>query len=131
MINLYQRRGFYRRLRCTFIILYAFTLWISSDKEKYYCIKKNHNLYLQAIHSMQEKLKFAHSDNMGYVTFCPTNLGTTLRASVHIKIPKLAAAPEFKEFCEALNIQPRGGFLLSIDVSSLGFLSKMFAKICH
>ena len=25
------------------------------------------------------------------LTFCPTNLGTTIRASVHVKLPKLAA----------------------------------------
>merc|ERR1712002_56200 len=36
------------------------------------------------------------------------NLGATLRASVHIKIPKLSALPEFKQFCDNLNIQARG-----------------------
>ena len=35
--------------------------------------------------------KFARSDSYGYVTSCPTNLGTGMRASVHIKIPKLTA----------------------------------------
>merc|ERR1712014_536801 len=33
--------------------------------------------------------KFAHSAQFGYVTSCPTNLGTGMRASVHIKIPNL------------------------------------------
>ena len=28
---------------------------------------------------------------LGMLTFCPTNLGTTIRASVHVKLPKLAA----------------------------------------
>lgn len=32
---------------------------------------------------------FAHDDHLGYITSCPTNLGTALRASVHIKLPKL------------------------------------------
>ena len=27
---------------------------------------------------------------------------------MHIKIPKLSKLPEFKEFCEKLNLQPRG-----------------------
>ncbi len=31
--------------------------------------------------------KFAHDDHLGYITSCPTNLGTALRASVHIKLP--------------------------------------------
>ena len=33
--------------------------------------------------------KFAHDDHLGYITSCPTNCGTALRASVHIKLPKL------------------------------------------
>jgi creatine kinase/arginine kinase len=33
--------------------------------------------------------KFANDDHLGYITSCPTNLGTALRASVHIKLPKL------------------------------------------
>merc|ERR1711872_148557 len=53
-------------------------------------------------------LSFAKRKGLGYLTFCPSNLGTTLRASVHIKIPKLAATPEFKSFCDNLNIQARG-----------------------
>jgi arginine kinase len=57
---------------------------------------------------MEKKLTFAHLDKFGYLTFCPSNLGTTLRASVHIKIPKLAASPEFKSICDSLNLQARG-----------------------
>lgn len=34
--------------------------------------------------------KFAHDDHLGYITSCPTNLGTALRASVHIKLPFLS-----------------------------------------
>ena len=33
--------------------------------------------------------KFARDDHLGYITSCPSNLGTGLRASVHIKLPKL------------------------------------------
>jgi len=63
---------------------------------------------VKAINTMEKKLSFAKRSGLGYLTFCPTNLGTTLRASVHIKIPKLSATPEFKEFCDKLNIQARG-----------------------
>lgn len=34
---------------------------------------------------------FAHSDSYGFVTSCPTNLGTAMRASLHLKLPKLVA----------------------------------------
>ena len=27
---------------------------------------------------------FSHDESLGYITSCPTNLGTALRASVHI-----------------------------------------------
>ena len=33
--------------------------------------------------------KFAHDDHLGFITSCPTNLGTALRASVHIHLPNL------------------------------------------
>jgi creatine kinase/arginine kinase len=32
---------------------------------------------------------FAHDEHLGYITSCPTNLGTALRASVHIHLPLL------------------------------------------
>ena len=62
---------------------------------------------------MQEKLTFAKRDGLGYLTFCPSNLGTTLRASVHIKIPLLSATKEFKQFCDERNIQARGKLRIS------------------
>ena len=42
------------------------------------------------------------------MTFCPTNLGTTVRASVHIKLPKISAKPDFKSICDGLKLQIRG-----------------------
>ncbi|XP_064601409.1 arginine kinase [Liolophura sinensis] len=60
------------------------------------------------IKELEKKLEFARLPNLGYLTFCPSNLGTTLRASVHIKIPKVAKKPEFKEICDKLNLQARG-----------------------
>ena len=38
-----------------------------------------------------EGLEFASSDDYGKVTSCPTNLGTGMRASVHIPIPNLTS----------------------------------------
>jgi hypothetical protein len=36
-------------------------------------------------------IDFAKSDKYGYVTSCPSNLGTGMRASVHVKVPNLCA----------------------------------------
>lgn len=39
---------------------------------------------------IEKEAKFARDDHLGYITSCPTNLGTALRASVHIKLPMLS-----------------------------------------
>jgi len=38
---------------------------------------------------IEKVAKFSHDKHLGYITSCPTNLGTALRASVHIKLPLL------------------------------------------
>jgi len=43
----------------------------------------------RAAAEIEKVCAFAHDDHLGYITSCPTNLGTALRASVHIKLPKL------------------------------------------
>ena len=43
---------------------------------------------------LEKHCQFAHDDHLGYITSCPTNLGTALRASVHIKLPKLMKEKE-------------------------------------
>jgi protein-arginine kinase len=55
--------------------------------------------------------KFAHSEDFGYVTSCPTNLGTGMRASVHIKVPRLTAdgtEAKAKAICKPLGLSVRG-----------------------
>merc|ERR1712201_47138 len=68
------------------------------------------------IKAVQESIKaesgkdFMLSETYGYIHSCPTNLGTGMRASVHIDLPgwtklgpKVLAAR-----CEELHLQPRG-----------------------
>ena len=46
---------------------------------------------------------------MGYITSCPTNLGTALRASVHIKLPYLSKnKAKFDEIADKYYVQIRG-----------------------
>jgi creatine kinase/arginine kinase len=53
--------------------------------------------------------KFSHDDHLGYITSCPTNLGTALRASVHIKLPKLMKNKKiFNEIADKYFVQIRG-----------------------
>ena len=34
-------------------------------------------------------MSFVHDERLGYLTSCPSNVGTTLRASVLVKLPNL------------------------------------------
>ncbi len=43
-----------------------------------------------ALDQFEGKLRFSYNDHLGYLTSCPTNLGTAMRCSVHIKLPGLA-----------------------------------------
>lgn len=60
---------------------------------------------IKGVKSIQTNVPFAREDRLGWLTFCPTNLGTTVRASVHIKLPKISAKPEFKSICDGLKLQ--------------------------
>lgn len=61
-----------------------------------------------ALESINSRINFAFDSTRGYHTTCPTNLGTAMRASVHIKIPKLSAQPDFEKVCKELGLSIRG-----------------------
>ena len=53
----------------------------------------------------------AFSDDFGVVTSCPTNIGTAMRASIHIKVPKLTAGgtdAKAKAIAKPLGLSVRG-----------------------
>jgi protein-arginine kinase len=62
----------------------------------------------RGVTAIQAKVPFSRDDRLGWLTFCPSNLGTTVRASVHIKIPKTSARPDFKKICDEMKLQIRG-----------------------
>jgi creatine kinase len=61
-----------------------------------------------ALSFINQHITFAFDDVRGYHTTCPTNLGTAMRASVHIKIPKLSSQENFAEVCKELGLSIRG-----------------------
>ncbi|MBL6988232.1 MAG: arginine kinase [Bacteriovoracaceae bacterium] len=63
---------------------------------------------MNAINTLEKKLQFAYSGHLGNLSSCPTNLGTAMRASVHIKLPKLSKTPSFKDLCNDLKLSIRG-----------------------
>jgi len=72
-------------------------------------IKEVFSRLQRAATKIEEYLEFAHDEHLGYITSCPTNLGTAMRASVHIKLPKLMAEKEkFNKIAEEYYVQIRG-----------------------
>lgn len=63
---------------------------------------------IKGVKIIQSQAPFSRDDRLGWLTFCPSNLGTTVRASVHIKLPKISAKPDFKTICDGLKLQIRG-----------------------
>ena len=63
----------------------------------------------RAAANIEKVAKFSHNDHLGYITSCPTNLGTALRASVHIHLPNLMKDwPRFQAIADQYNVQIRG-----------------------
>ena len=58
---------------------------------------------------IERKAKFAFDERLGYITSCPTNLGTGIRASVHIRLPKLRKKMSlFRSIAEKYQLDVRG-----------------------
>ncbi|XP_051898700.1 creatine kinase U-type, mitochondrial-like [Pristis pectinata] len=52
--------------------------------------------------------EFMWNERLGYILTCPSNLGTGLRAGVHMKLPMLSKDPRFSEILENLRLEKRG-----------------------
>jgi creatine kinase/arginine kinase len=62
-----------------------------------------------AIKAIEQKVEFAYNDHLGYITSCPTNLGTAMRASVHIRLPNLSKnMKQFQSIANKYHLQIRG-----------------------
>lgn len=95
-------------------------IWFGEeDQLRIMCMKKGSDL-LEVFSNLNEMLKavegiddieFARDENYGFVTSCPSNLGTGMRASVHVKIPNLTkdgTDTKAKEVCKPLGLSVRG-----------------------
>jgi len=95
-------------------------IWFGEeDQLRIMCMKKGFllnevfdrlNTMLKAVEAI-DGIEFATSDDYGYITSCPSNLGTGMRASVHVKIPNLTSDgtdAKAKEVCNPLGLSVRG-----------------------
>lgn len=62
-----------------------------------------------AVREIEKTVSFLFDQRLGYLTSCPTNLGTAMRASVHICLPQLSSdLPAFKKITDFHHLQIRG-----------------------
>lgn len=69
--------------------------------------------FIRACNEVQKVVKaagkdFMHNDHLGYILTCPSNLGTGLRAGTMVRLPKLSARKDFKQFLRKMKLQARG-----------------------
>lgn len=62
--------------------------------------------------------EFMWNEHLGYVLTCPSNLGTGLRAGVHVKLPNLSKNTKFEEVLKKLRLQKRGTG--GVDTAAVG-----------
>ncbi|EDO49262.1 predicted protein [Nematostella vectensis] len=93
----------------------TFLVWINEeDQLRIISMEKGSDIgsvfsrLCRAVNELDKKLGFQHTDAHGYLSGCPTNLGTGMRASVHVKIPKASEHPDFQKICDEFHIQARG-----------------------
>ncbi len=105
-----EGRGIYHNIDKTFLV------WVNEEDQLRIIsmqqggdIKEVFTRLSSAITKLEKCLDFAFSQHLGYITSCPTNLGTAMRASVHIKVPNLAKdMKKFKNITDKYHLQIRG-----------------------
>merc|ERR1712126_454974 len=101
----------------------TFLLWVNEeDQMRIISMQKGGDVkgvferLARGIKAVQESVKaecgkdFALSEQYGFIHSCPTNLGTGMRASVHVDLPGWTkeSVDELKARCEEHAVQPRG-----------------------
>lgn len=93
-----------------------FVLWLNEEDhlriismEKTGDISKTFNRLTRILNFLSAHLIFAYHRQYGYLTSCPSNVGTGMRAGVHIRLPKLFKnQKQLFKTVESLNLQVRG-----------------------
>merc|ERR1719159_2117161 len=76
-------------------------------------IKEVFARFIRACDQVQVVLKeegydFMHSEHLGWILTCPSNLGTGLRAGTMVMLPKVSARKDFKKILGKMKLQARG-----------------------
>ena len=97
-----------------------FLIWVNEeDHTRVISMQKGGNMkevftrFCNGLAKFEEAIKkngkeFIWNEHLGFILTCPSNLGTGLRAGVHIKIPLLSKHKEFGKILKSLRLQKRG-----------------------
>ena len=105
-----EARGIYHNDAKTFLV------WVNEeDQLRIISMQKGSDIgqvfsrLSKAANLIENEAKFANDEHLGYISTCPTNLGTGLRASVHINLPKLMKNPDLHQsIADKYQVQIRG-----------------------
>lgn len=61
------------------------------------------NLAIEFDEKLEKSLNYAYSEKYGYLTACPTNIGTGLRASVMVHLPALTKTGNIQKILEVIS----------------------------
>merc|ERR1711971_1415679 len=101
----------------------TFLMWINEEDQlriismqKGGDVREVFSRLAKGIKAVQDSVKaesgkdFCLDEKYGYIHSCPTNLGTGMRASVHVDLPGWTkhSVDKLKARCEELHLQPRG-----------------------
>ena len=74
-------------------------------------IKKAFETFLIALNSIEKEVDFAYDRRLGYLSSCPSNLGTGMRASILIYLPELGKnKKKLNKICHQMGLNVRGKY---------------------
>jgi len=105
-------------------------VWVNEeDQMRIVSMEKGDNVkqiierFAKATTEIQKCLKnegydFMHSEHLGWILTCPSNLGTGLRAGAMVKVPHFSSRSDFKKVLGRMGLQARG--TAGVDSASSG-----------
>jgi len=99
-----------------------FMIWVNEeDHLRIMCLREGGDIQgvfttlMNGVRDLERELRergwhFAYDPRLGYLTSCPTNVGTTMRASVHVRLTNLGRLPGFFRLVERLKLEVRGKY---------------------
>jgi len=101
-------RGIFHNSEKTFLV------WINEEDElRIISMQKGGDILevfirlVEALKKIEKRLSFLYDEHLGYIASCPTNLGTAMRASVHIKLENITQE-DFDSIVKKYHLQVRG-----------------------